>query len=104
MKEKAHPESALSVGQGGEIRTHDLLRPRQVRYQAALRPDESIVLRSAAGSRRNGISVRNPAGSAAMQLSVWNRLTYSGAEDYVLKSEMNRLGAVALQALKKRAN
>src|SRR4051812_42531643 len=27
------------VGRGGVIRTHDLLRPRQVRYQAALRPD-----------------------------------------------------------------
>ena len=26
-------------GRGGEIRTHDPLRPRQVRYQAALRPD-----------------------------------------------------------------
>jgi hypothetical protein len=28
-----------SIGRGGEIRTHDPLRPRQVRYQAALRPD-----------------------------------------------------------------
>jgi hypothetical protein len=28
-----------SNGRGGEIRTHDPLRPRQVRYQAALRPD-----------------------------------------------------------------
>ena len=27
------------IGRGGEIRTHDPLRPRQVRYQAALRPD-----------------------------------------------------------------
>ena len=26
-------------GRGGEIRTPDPLRPRQVRYQAALRPD-----------------------------------------------------------------
>ena len=26
-------------GRGGVIRTHDPLRPRQVRYQAALRPD-----------------------------------------------------------------
>ena len=28
-----------SNGRGGGIRTHDPLRPRQVRYQAALRPD-----------------------------------------------------------------
>jgi hypothetical protein len=26
-------------GRGGGIRTHDPLRPRQVRYQTALRPD-----------------------------------------------------------------
>lgn len=26
-------------GRGGEIRTHDLLYPKQTRYQAALRPD-----------------------------------------------------------------
>ena len=29
----------LSLWSGGVIRTHDPLRPRQVRYQAALRPD-----------------------------------------------------------------
>ena len=28
-----------SIGRGGAIRTPDPLRPRQVRYQAALRPD-----------------------------------------------------------------
>ena len=28
-----------SIGRGGRIRTADPLRPRQVRYQAALRPD-----------------------------------------------------------------
>ena len=28
-----------SIGRGGVIRTHDPLRPRQVRYQAAPRPD-----------------------------------------------------------------
>jgi hypothetical protein len=26
-------------GRGGEIRTHDLLYPKQARYQATLRPD-----------------------------------------------------------------
>ena len=29
----------IHFGRGGVIRTHDPLRPRQVRYQAALRPD-----------------------------------------------------------------
>jgi hypothetical protein len=29
-------------GQGGEIRTHDLLRPRQVRYQTALHPEQDV--------------------------------------------------------------
>ena len=28
-----------NIGRGGQIRTADPLRPRQVRYQAALRPD-----------------------------------------------------------------
>ena len=29
----------ILFGRGGQIRTGDPLRPRQVRYQAALRPD-----------------------------------------------------------------
>jgi hypothetical protein len=29
----------LKSGRGGEIRTHDLLYPKQARYQATLRPD-----------------------------------------------------------------
>ena len=33
-------------GRGGVIRTHDPLRPRQVRYQAALRPDINGLLHS----------------------------------------------------------
>src|SRR5438105_1189964 len=35
-------------GRGDWIRTSDPLRPRQVRYQAALRPDLPIILRTAA--------------------------------------------------------
>ena len=31
------------IGRGVEIRTPDLLRPRQARYQAALRPDMKYV-------------------------------------------------------------
>ena len=29
----------MKNGRGGEIRTHDLLYPKQARYQATLRPD-----------------------------------------------------------------
>ena len=29
------------IGRGGGIRTHDPLLPKQMRYQAALRPDDS---------------------------------------------------------------
>src|SRR6266852_1056456 len=32
-----------SPGRGARIRTADLLRPRQARYQAALRPEENIL-------------------------------------------------------------
>ena len=35
----------MKIGRGGGIRTRDLLVPNQLRYQAALRPEqESIVL------------------------------------------------------------
>jgi hypothetical protein len=30
-------------GRGGEIRTHDLLYPKQARYQATLRPDTGLM-------------------------------------------------------------
>jgi hypothetical protein len=32
-------ENPMKNGRGGEIRTHDLLYPKQARYQATLRPD-----------------------------------------------------------------
>ena len=47
LNEEADGRSAWTVdlytviGRGGGIRTHDPLPPRQVRYQAALRPDET---------------------------------------------------------------
>lgn len=31
-------------GRDGVIRTHDPLHPMQVRYQAALRPDEGVII------------------------------------------------------------
>ena len=31
-------------GRGDRIRTYDPLRPRQVRYQTALRPDDFIII------------------------------------------------------------
>jgi hypothetical protein len=44
-------------GRGGVIRTRDPLRPRQVRYQAALRPDKKVLL-ILSGSHRY-MSARN---------------------------------------------
>ena len=32
-------ENPMENGRGGEIRTHDLLYPKQARYQATLRPE-----------------------------------------------------------------
>jgi hypothetical protein len=32
-------ENPIKNGRGGEIRTHDLLYPKQARYQATLRPE-----------------------------------------------------------------
>jgi len=42
--------------------------------------------------------------SGAMRPDVAAQLLGEGADDYILKNELNRLGAAALQALKKRAN
>jgi hypothetical protein len=36
------PNARFRNGRGGGIRTRDPLRPRQVRYQTALRPDISM--------------------------------------------------------------
>jgi hypothetical protein len=36
-------QAVEQFGRGGVIRTHDPLRPRQVRYQAALRPDTLLL-------------------------------------------------------------
>ena len=42
----------LSSGLGGEIRTRDILLPKQARYRAALRPEESALYESnAEGSK-----------------------------------------------------
>jgi hypothetical protein len=35
----SHEFALEENGRGGEIRTHDLLYPKQARYQATLRPD-----------------------------------------------------------------
>jgi hypothetical protein len=43
MKEvPCNPKPKAKDGRGGGIRTRDPLRPRQVRYQTALRPDCSL--------------------------------------------------------------
>jgi hypothetical protein len=44
-------------GRGGEIRTHDLLYPKQARYQATLRPDpgqEKVPVDAALGKKFMG--------------------------------------------------
>ena len=49
---KLHPaDNALlhNAGRGGGIRTHDPLLPKQMRYQAALRPEEARILQRVAG-------------------------------------------------------
>ena len=55
------------IGRGGGIRTRDPLRPRQVRYQAALRPDRHsycttlyffVLLAFAGSSRRYAAAAR----------------------------------------------
>ena len=54
------------LGRGGGIRTHDPLLPKQMRYQAALRPDCSRFYRTtepAAGS--GGLLENEPAAVAA---------------------------------------
>ena len=40
---------ATSTGRGGGIRTHDPLLPKQMRYQAALRPEEARILQIGTG-------------------------------------------------------
>ena len=46
-------ERSDSLGRGGGIRTHDPLRPRQVRYQAALRPDISTAYKLLASTEKH---------------------------------------------------
>ena len=41
--------SGFSGGRGGGIRTHDPLLPKQMRYQAALRPEEARILQTDTG-------------------------------------------------------
>ena len=43
-RQMAGQMAAGSIGRGGRIRTGGPLRPRQVRYQAALRPDSRLSL------------------------------------------------------------
>ena len=45
-----------AIGRGGGIRTHDPLPPRQMRYQAALRPDCGYMLRTRNCTRAVGFA------------------------------------------------
>ena len=52
MRPQWTPVSAIGDGRGGRIRTCDPLLPKQMRYQAALRPDKTRILAQAACVRR----------------------------------------------------
>ena len=45
----ALPFDTFETGRGGGIRTHDPLLPKQMRYQAALRPEEGRILQTGPG-------------------------------------------------------
>src|ERR671929_2413615 len=55
------------IGRGGGIRTRDPLHPMQVRYQAALHPDEGRIIR-----RR---SVAQPMSRPRIDISSWRICT-----------------------------
>jgi CheY-like chemotaxis protein len=87
----------------------------EVAYAAALSSEPDLVLsdnamptfgsREALGLLRSkGHNTPFIVVSGTILPDVAAQLMRDGAEDFVLKSEINRLGAVALQALKKRAN
>ena len=87
----------------------------EVAFLAALMTEPDLVLSDNAmptfGSRE-ALGLLRSAGrdvpfivvSGAMRPEVAAQLLRDGADDYVLKNELNRLGTAALQALKKRAN
>jgi CheY-like chemotaxis protein len=87
----------------------------EIAYAAALEAEPDLVLSDNAlptfGSREalGLLRARNDdtpfiVVTGASLPEVAAQLMSDGADDYVLKNEMNRLGAVALKALKKRAN
>jgi CheY-like chemotaxis protein len=87
----------------------------EVAYAAALSAEPDLILSDNAlptfGSREalglvraKGLDTPFIVVSGTILPDIAAQLMRDGAEDYVLKSEINRLGAVALQALKKRAN
>ena len=45
----AVPIRSFKYGRGGGIRTHDPLLPKQMRYQAALRPEEGRIIETVGG-------------------------------------------------------
>jgi CheY-like chemotaxis protein len=87
----------------------------ELAYAAALSAEPDLILSDNAlpafGSREalgllhsKGRNVPFIVVSGTIPAEVAAQLMQEGADDYVLKNELNRLGASALQALKKRAN
>ena len=56
-KTKNRPGPVCLIGRGGGIRTRDPLHPMQVRYQAALRPDNPRIIPETLGNQRRNISI-----------------------------------------------
>ena len=87
----------------------------EIAYAAALAKEPDLILSDNAvpgfGSREalgllraQGPDVPFIVVSGAVSADLAAQLLGDGAEDYVLKSELNRLGAAALRALRKRSN
>ena len=82
------------IGRGVEIRTPDLLRPRQARYQAALRPDISnLILLYLANMSISVIhlTVPKPCGNAIDFRRIWNFVQLLAAPMSSLNSSSTRI-------------
>ena len=83
-----------NIGRGGGIRTRDPLRPRQVRYQAALRPDmltHVTQLRHRTGSSNRLADPRHIAVSVAESPSLFQILGWQLGGDMAVLEHALRL-------------
>ena len=69
-------------GRGGKIRTCDPLFPKQVRYQAALRPDDGSGLLTPPAKKASGLSAKNAL--RGLGLKEWMIYLITGANAQLL--------------------